>query len=107
VNVIRSYAGSQKIPIAMLTDFAEGTEDGGAAGLIQPVGTLVHLFAFRGATVRTGFRKRASKDIMLPVYDAGFVAVQMRPIACESDEVTHSGAPLPLLYSRGSAVPSA
>ncbi len=44
----------------------------------------------------------AAKHIVIPVNNTGFVAVQMPAIAGESDEVTHSGAPLPLLYSRGS-----
>ena len=38
----------------------------------------------------------------LTCFGAGFVAVQVRTVAGESNEVPHSGAALPLLYSRGS-----
>jgi hypothetical protein len=75
VHAIRSHVGSQEIPIAILTDLAQSIEYGGAAGLVQVVGSLVHLFAFDVETLRTGFRERASKEIMIPVYDTGFVAV--------------------------------
>ena len=34
---------------------------------------------------------------MIPIHGAGFFAMQMRPIARESDEVPHSGVPVPIL----------
>jgi hypothetical protein len=41
---------------------------------------------------------------VMPVHRAGFIAVQVRPITCERDEVPHSGCAAPLPYGRGSAL---
>jgi len=86
----------------MQTDFAQSAKDGRPAVFLEAVGCLVHLFERYGATLWTGFCEWGTRHIVLPVNNAGFVAVQVRTVAGESNKVTHSGAPLPLLYSRGS-----
>ena len=102
MNVIGSHVSRQKSPAAMQTNLPQGTQDRRPAALIQVIGPLIHLFAFHGATLRADLRERTAKHIVMLVHNIGIVTVQVRPVARESDEVPHSGAPLPLLYSRGS-----
>jgi hypothetical protein len=48
-------------------------------------------------TFRIEFRQSVSKHVVIPVYRAAFIAMQVRPVARESDEVPHRSVPLPLL----------
>ncbi len=71
------------------TNSAESIEYRRTAVSVEQIGRLVHLLAFHRDTFGIGFRQAASGHIVVPVHRTGCIAVQMRPIASESDEVPH------------------
>jgi hypothetical protein len=87
----------------MQTDLAQSTRRGQPAVSVKRVSRLAYLFGFYRDILGIGFRQSAARRIVMPVHRTGFVAMQVCPIASESDKVPHRSIPLPLLYSRGSA----
>ena len=90
VNVICSHMGSPETPTAVQADFAEGIEYGYTAVSVEEIGQLVHLLAHHCDTRWIGFRQSTPRNLVVPVDRAGLVAVQVGPIASESNEVPHS-----------------
>jgi hypothetical protein len=91
VNVIGSHMCCPQAPATVQTDFAESIEYCRTAVSVEEIRRLVHLQAFHRDTFGIGFRQPASGHIVVPVDGTRFIAVQMRPIASESNEVPHSG----------------
>jgi hypothetical protein len=92
MNVIGSHMCCAEIPATVRTDFAESVEYCRAAVLVEEIGRLVHLPAFHRDTLWIGFCEPASGYVVASVDRTGLIAVQVRPIASESDEVSHKRA---------------
>jgi hypothetical protein len=103
VNMIGSHMCCPQAPAMVQTDFPESIEYCRTAVSVEQIGQLVHLLAFQRDAFGIDFRHPRSGHIVVPVDRTGFITVQMRPIASESDEVPQSEPTVPLLYSRGSA----
>jgi hypothetical protein len=60
-----------------------------ATRLVESVRGLIHQPAFKGSAALVGFN-RATAGLVVQVIDgAGFVAVQVSPVACERDQIRH------------------
>jgi hypothetical protein len=107
--VIASHVRGPETPAPVQADFPQSLEYDRSAVSVQRIGCLVHLVAHHSDTLRTGFRQSAAGNIVIPVYRTGFVAVQMHPIASESDEVPLAGvlSTAPLQARLGLACPDA
>src|ERR1039458_5709936 len=90
MNVIGSHLYRPDTPPAVQADLAERIEHRHTAVSVKKTGRLLHLLAHRGDSLRISFRQSVTGNIMAPVYRAGFVAVQVRSIASESNEGPHS-----------------
>ena len=99
VNMIGSHMCCPQAPAKVQTDFAESIEYCRTAVLVEQIGHLVHLLAFYRDAFGIGFRHPRSGHIVVPVDRTGFITVQMRPIASESDEVPQSEPTVPLSFT--------
>jgi hypothetical protein len=96
--------GCPETPATVQTDLAESIEHCRTAVSVEEIGRLVHLLAFHRDTFGIGFRQPASGHMVVPVDRTGFLAVQMRPIASESNEVPHNGRAVTAPLQQGNAL---
>ena len=90
MHVIRSHMCCPETPAIVQTNFAESIEYCRTTVAVEQIGHWVHLMAFHRDTFGIDVRQPASGHIVVPVDRTGVLAVQVRPIARESNEVSHS-----------------
>jgi hypothetical protein len=59
------------------------------AGLVQHIRILIHQLSLARCTPWIGRQGAMSGDVVVPIHGTGFVAMQMRTIAGERDQVRH------------------
>jgi hypothetical protein len=89
VHVIGPYMRSQEIPTTARTNLLKRLQHDRAAIAVQPIRRLIHLSKFRCNAPGIGLDGWASKQIVMPVYGTGFLAVEVCAVAGKSDEVPH------------------
>jgi hypothetical protein len=89
MNMIRSHMCGEKVPGAMRTNRMESTHHDRSTVAIQAIRLLSICSRFYSDALCAGFRSWAFRRVVAPVHAAGFIAMQMQPIAGESDEVPH------------------
>ena len=78
--------------MAVPTNFMEGGENYGAAIAVRKIRRLFHLLLHHFDPVWIGFHQSAPGCIVTPVDRAFVVAVEVRTITRESNEVSHLSA---------------
>jgi hypothetical protein len=89
MNVVRSYMGCEKRPLAMRTHLLNRTKYCCAAERVKYVRSLVHKIPLVRYPLRVGFHHTMSRNVVVPIHGTGFVAVQMRTVAGERNQVCH------------------
>jgi hypothetical protein len=95
MRVIRSNVRRQKCPLPMRANLLHRLQHCGPVGRAQQVRSLVHQEALTRCTLLIGLRQTMSRNVMVPIHGTGFVAVQMRSIARERNQIRHAN----LLYT--------
>ena len=90
MNVVRPNVRCKERPLAMRANLSYGIQYRRAAERAQYVGGLVHQIPFVRCPIRVGFQRAMSRDVVVPIHGTGFVAVQMRTIAGERNQVRHA-----------------
>ncbi len=87
MNMVRPHVRRPQRPTAMQTNLSQRAQHNHSSVSIEKILRLIHLSALHRDTLCISPRESASKHIMVPVNRAGFVAMQMRPIAGEGNQV--------------------
>jgi hypothetical protein len=92
VNVVRSRVRGQKRPSPMPADLPYRIHYRTTAGRVQQIRSLVHQSALVARTRRIGLNQAMSRNVVVPIHGTGFVAMQMRAIARERNQVRHAAS---------------
>jgi hypothetical protein len=89
VNMVGSDMSRQEPPSAMPTNFAYGVEYRAARRAAQQIQLLVHQILLMRCPPKIRLKRTMSGNIVAPIHGTGFVAVQVRTITGERDQVYH------------------
>jgi len=89
VNTSASHMRGQERPLAMRANLSNRREYRETACRVQQVGRLVHRIAFARRARIVRLNRAMSGDIMVPIHGTALVAMEMRAIAGERDQVRH------------------
>jgi hypothetical protein len=90
VDVIRPYMRCEKRPLSMRTNLPYRFQHSPAARLVQHVRSLVHQLALARCTRLIALSQPVSGNVVVPIHGTDFVAVHMRSVARERNQVCHA-----------------
>jgi hypothetical protein len=102
MNVRRPNMRRQKRPFPMQANLEYRIQHCATTAGVQQVRRLVHQIALAKCTLLISLNQAMSRNVVVPIHGTGFVAVQMRTIAGERNQVRHARHFIPLPHGRGS-----
>jgi hypothetical protein len=90
MNVIGAHVRSQQRPVSMRANFSYRVQHGATPRSVQHVRSLVHQLAFARCTRLIVLLQPVSRNVMVPIYGTGFVAVHVSAVARERNQVRHA-----------------
>jgi hypothetical protein len=90
MDVVGPHMRRQQRPGSMQANLANRIQHRTAGDCIQQVRPLIHQIALARRTRPIAFNQSMSRNIVVPIHGTGFVAVQMRTIAGERNQVRHT-----------------
>jgi hypothetical protein len=83
------YVGRQKRPVTVRANLLYRPQHGITTGRVQEVWSLIHQIAPTRYARRVSLESAMSGDIVIPIHGTRFIAVQMRTIARERNQIRH------------------
>ncbi len=100
MDVIRPHVRGKQAPSAFCTPFNDCGEDRFASTLIHLVFGLRHRVAGQRSAGMVRFEHSTAGQVVIAVDRSGFIAVQVRAVAGEGDQVSHMRNFKPLNHMR-------
>jgi hypothetical protein len=83
------HVGRQKRPVTVRADLLYRPQHGITTGRVQNIRSLIHQIALTRCARRVSLDSAMSGNIVVPIHGTRFIAVQMRTIARERNQIRH------------------
>ena len=91
VNMVIPYMRRKESPISVRANLPYTVQHRAAVRRIQQERTLVHQIALTRCTFGVRSNQMMSRNVVVPIHGTEFVAVHMRSVAGERNQVRHAG----------------